>query len=609
MKKILTITAILAILLGFVNLPFYQSVTPVYADSETAPEGSAPAAEVAAAETPADAAPAVEALADEAAVDEAPASEAADGTPADEEPIGTAPADTLLPDDTALAGDEQALSESQLSGEESTEVAPSVETAENLAAQPVSEEPSGSHSEDLTDVVELISAGDLEIINEQGEALSLTSKETLNVLASSDPFFWNGVEWIGYSVSGLDCPANVTCVADPEPFKRAVAEAGAGRTIYVAGGIYNEDVVINTDNLSFVGFNAVDVQSGVELLTVTTPGYASVRSITLNANFGTTDGVYAKHVIVNGPNGWLDDGLALADVGGTVEADVILTSGGGHYVIKDQHHQANTSYEWECAEPNEVIYPGRNYRMVLKSPTHADVLQYFENHGDERSTLLDYPFNLSGADRLEDLLVGVNLSAQDAWSHSTEERVFWNLLGNAGFDSFGNNITLTAAQQSVANSVTDGTNDSIERKYAVWFLWPMLENGKSVSPLDRQLSFLSYEKPEVLGCTDPSSFNFNPRATKDSGSCEYACEWNPEIGASSPNCHKPTGDPKTPGTPTDPGDPQVNVVIVPGTADEALIIPVTGADLGTGMLLPLLGLLLTGFALLGKGIYAWVKNK
>ena len=166
------------------------------------------------------------------------------------------------------------------------------------------------------------------------------------MLSSSDPFFWNPTtnQWEGYTKDGTGCPANVVCFADLSPFQAAVSAAPVGSTIYVAQNTYAENVVIDTADLSLIGFSSVDVPDGTSSTLTYVSGYAVVDSITLNVDFNTTLGVYADMVIVNA-GGMLDDGLALADVDGEVEASVVIYSADGHYRVKDANHP-EINYEW-----------------------------------------------------------------------------------------------------------------------------------------------------------------------------------------------------------------------------------------------------------------------
>ena len=121
------------------------------------------------------------------------------------------------------------------------------------------------------------------------------------------------------------------------------------------------------------------------------------------------------------------------------------------YSARDHHHiNSSFDYEWECGEPDKLIYPNRSpYRMILRNPFDQEILDYYDNripdnNGDERA------YGLTGEQRIEDLLIAVNLSEEPGpdgyWTRLEEERTYWYLLGDTG-KGFANNqpATKTAA--------------------------------------------------------------------------------------------------------------------------------------------------------------------
>jgi hypothetical protein len=454
-----------------------------------------------------------------------------------------------------------------------TTQATSLDEVNEVAA--ASSEDNVTAEESLSEVISYLNEQNVVLENDSEEAISLSSNEAIEVLTNSDPFFWNPgtLRWEGYSVDGTSCPANVTCFADANPFQAAVNAAPSGATVYVAQNTYDEDVVINTQNLSFVSFSSINVEdAGTALAPTLISGYSSIKSLTLNVDFGTTLGVYADTVIVNS-GGKLDDGLNLVNIDGTVEASVIIYSADGHYRVQDAN-DASINYEWECGEPDTLIYPGRVYRMVLKGPMHPDILNYYENIGD------DTGLGRSTVERIDDLLEGVKRSETESWSHTNEERIFWYLLGqvgnNNGAGANGTTTILNSTQLAMATAILNRASDTEMGKLGIWFLWPILENsGTDVSPLTRQLTFMHYMTTEVYGCTNLSALNYNPVANTDDGSCRF----------------------DTPDDPSDPGDPgdgggggggttTVTTAFIPVTAqtaaggptEELFLIPVTGVD-------------------------------
>ena len=169
---------------------------------------------------------------------------------------------------------------------------------------------------DVAEIVAELSEADIVLVDEQGEAISFASEEASDILSSGDPFFWDGTQWVGYTETGTGCPTNVTCYQDDNPFQKAVSEAGDSNTIYVAAGSYDEDVQITTSNLSFVGFETIDV-SGTGTVNSITSGQALVNSFTLSTDFNSTNNVYATIVnILAGTS--IQEGVNLVVDGGTV---------------------------------------------------------------------------------------------------------------------------------------------------------------------------------------------------------------------------------------------------------------------------------------------------
>jgi len=192
-------------------------------------------------------------------------------------------------------------------------------TAETTNADADSNDSEGT-KETISDIVNVLSESEKVVADENGEILSFASAKTEKLLSSRDPFFWDGDEWIGYTVTGEGCPTNVTCQPSSTPFQTAVTEAPAGTTIYVAAGNYDEDVSINKSNLSFLGFTSITVSEGNSTIAESDyeAGNALVRSFSLNADFNTNSGVYAPIVYILSDTASIQDGISLVKEGGTV---------------------------------------------------------------------------------------------------------------------------------------------------------------------------------------------------------------------------------------------------------------------------------------------------
>ena len=573
LKKITNSIAVIVLLFSVIPFVAAVNVTSVFADGEeiTDPE-EAPPTEAIQVEQPS-----------EAPVDEAPV----------EEPV----ADTVV-EETEEPVVEDILTEEPVVEEILPEEAP---VADAASAEPET---------DLTEVIAALNENDVLVVDETGEPLSMASAAAEEILSSTDPFFWNGIEWVGYTIDGTGCPANVTCFASASPFQDAVTNAGIGNTIYVASGNYNEDVVVNTANLSFVAFHAITVpDASANVVTLDSSGYAVVKSLTLNVNFGSTDGVYADLVTVNEPGktgGRLDDAMSLSNDGGRIEADVVIYSADGYYRVKDKN-DPTINFEWECGEPNEVSYPNRTYRMTLMNPFDVDILAYYEAHGDERSALVGPNYlDLSAAERMEDLLIAVNVSEDYGfWTHGNEKLIYWNLVGNIGTDNNGANITLNATQQDMADDITSGNRDDVTRYWGIWFMYPTTENGSAVSPANRQLTFLVHDPRPVYGCMDPIAENYNPMADTvgEVDMCVYregcmdpdALNYDAEAVREDDSCRYPNTI-VTPPTNFGP-------LPIPVTGNEEFLIPVTGIDAnqisGYGLMQ---ALILLGVISLGTGM-------
>jgi len=508
---------------------------------------------------------------------EQPAAEQAAEEPIQEEVVESVEAEQL-PEEEAVTPEEEVGVE---------EEADAAAEAKELAA-----EESEESEESLAEVVEVLSEQEVEVVSEEGEVLPLASEEAAEILASTDPFFWDSVnsKWVGYTVDGTGCPANVECNASLTPFQAAVTAAGAGNTVYVASGDYAEDVIINNANQSLVAFHDVTVpDAALPNITINSSGYAVVQSITLNVALALNDGVYADKVIVNEPGqtgGRLDDAMELVSDGGRIEADVVIYGADGHYRVRDKNHP-EVNFEWECGEPNVLIYPGRTYRMTLMNPLDQTIVDYYEAHGDERN-VAPWNLDLTALERIEDLRIAVNVSEDyGSWSHSNEERIYWYLVGNTGSSSTSSNINLNSTQQNWADQITNGDWDDVTRYWDIWFMYPTLENGSAVSVNNRQLTFLVYDPRPVFGCIDPLALNYDPNADTDDQSCVYregcmdpaALNFDGEALVDDGSCRYESTTETPPQFVPDP-------LPIPVTGEEEFLIPVTGINLldnGFGM--------------------------
>lgn len=156
--------------------------------------------------------------------------------------------------------------------------------------------------------------------------------------------------------------------------------------------------------------------------------------------------------------------------------------------IKDN---ANPSIilENECADPYVTINLG-NHDVKLTSPDD------------------DYIIGRFGKTAIEWLKVAVNVATNQSWNDTDERYVYWNLLGY--------NEPTTPGQSAKAAAIKAGDYDDILQQVAIWFLLPVNSNG---SIANKQLTFTKVCAEKVGGCTDPSAFNYNPKANFDDNSC------------------------------------------------------------------------------------------
>jgi hypothetical protein len=116
-------------------------------------------------------------------------------------------------------------------------------------------------SENIEQVVDQITETGNEILDGNGNALSLASQQTADIL-SGDPFFADPIDPTIARVFLQDCagwtlPAGFTsgtCTASGTPVQNAITAASPGATIYITPGHYAETVSIYSNNLTIVGF-------------------------------------------------------------------------------------------------------------------------------------------------------------------------------------------------------------------------------------------------------------------------------------------------------------------------------------------------------------------
>jgi parallel beta-helix repeat protein len=202
-----------------------------------------------------------------------------DGTPPTPEPA------------SSELSDEQAPSGESGSSEEATAIEGTDAVTDELVTPQVAVE-----TETVADVVETLGEVDAVLRDEDGDPISFATQEAAEVLGSSDPYFFDGVNWIGYSASGI-CPAIVTtCNTNSTPFQAAINAAPAGGTIFVEPGTYTEQLIINKSMVIQGSGSANTFIQAPAILNAGTNGERSIITIT-----GATTSVDLAGFTVQGP--------------------------------------------------------------------------------------------------------------------------------------------------------------------------------------------------------------------------------------------------------------------------------------------------------------------
>jgi hypothetical protein len=399
----------------------------------------------------------------------------------------------------------------------------------------------------------------------------------------------------------------IDLVAESIKFENTTIEdQGVSPVVNVASGIYDQSVVFNDAGLSFQAFNPIiSLPSNTLAGKGVGTGFATLNQITLNADFGTTNGVYANKVIVNNESsgiytgdGWLDDGLTLANISNpnaTIEATIKMETSGSLMVkISDPLH-SGVKYEWECGEPN--IWLNSNYsRMVFKLPEHPDIISYYragftnpDTDGKRNSTT-----DIGAIERLGNLLKAVNINneAVITWDETDEKFIYWYLLGNRGKGISDEVISSglnegdpiygpTSSRQDKVSTVKDPLTNS-GNNWGIWFLWPKALEGNDNDGKPRingtQLTFITYDPAVVPGCIAENGCI--PVYTCDKGYEEIngKCVEIPEDPTDpTPTPEDPVGDDPTPPTIVRLA---AAPAVQPQAARAALVIPVTGGKGG-----------------------------
>jgi parallel beta-helix repeat protein len=146
--------------------------------------------------------------------------------------------------------------ETEPSGSSENESAPDAEQDQDQSATESEDENQAvqftESTEDLRDIVGVISQTDSILIDEQGNPVPLASNEALEGLQAPDPWFVNSsgeVEAYLTDCTGWTPPDGYlgTCTVTSTPIQSAVDAAPAGSIVYVEDGVFREQVTINKD--------------------------------------------------------------------------------------------------------------------------------------------------------------------------------------------------------------------------------------------------------------------------------------------------------------------------------------------------------------------------
>lgn len=277
------------------------------------------------------------------AADEAPTEEPPSGEDSGEGDAQSAPAEEAAP--AAEAEATEAAPEGEAAAESTDEEAPGLlaeatETVLDLLGIDPTPEPEGADADaepaadeiaplELVEVVEAMAETGMQVIDaESGETLPLATEEAADILGGSDPYFFNGTNWVGYT-SGTSCPAPVTVcntgVVNPVQTAISAASSLSNPTVYVETGTYQEQVFINYPmTLQAVGAVTILAPATINNPNEFSSGANTNQAIVLVQN---TDGVTIDGFTIDGANGGNNDyrytGIGFNNAGGVISNNTV----------------------------------------------------------------------------------------------------------------------------------------------------------------------------------------------------------------------------------------------------------------------------------------------
>jgi hypothetical protein len=595
--KITNALATLAIMLGMMLLPFFSSISSVYAQEEDIPADNSGEQEVATTS------PTVESEITTATIvfeEEKPVEETSEENAA----VETVQSESIEEVTEVISEELDEVVVEAIPEQESVEV-------EKILSEETTESADSEKEAELNAVVEDLADLGAVLLDENQEPVSLTSPEAVEILLAPDPYFVRGgvthrflTDCTGYPIDAFN-----TCTQTSTPIQDAVYDVRdnglpTDSTIYVEFGTYNENVIITVDDLTLYGDPGGLTTEGAGPLAPTLDG----------AGLANRTGFYVDAVNVSIIGFIIQNfgsGIELVPSGNasfTAENNTIQDNDIGvynknavpgielHYnnfnnnilAIKNddvrglQYIQAQNNW-WGCADGPIVQYLDKTETKHVLWSTKAEVdpanypgcqVLYGENskwnHQIQTDDYSPFKINLGGeiVEGCTDenaLNFDVNANKDDASCEFEEETKKYNLL----LDPYCVDVN---GEPSLAWAIINPNNFNVDASWS-------LDSANGSGTLAPGTTFVGYTLDGPDGHTLNVSWGFGSGSQTSSELCA------------------PVNEKKI-------TDSQVQVV-----ADivENLLIPVTGAEFELSAMMPYAGSLLVGIGLFVKGLLG--KNK
>lgn len=211
-----------------------------------------------------------------------------DGTPPPDVPAVVDPSAEASP----APDQEQAVDPAAPVSQEAT-----VETAP-AAEQPAVEDAPAAPDLTIHEALEQLPAeASVVVVDTNGEALPLASQAAAEVVASADPYFWDGTQYVGYSPTGqcplvvdICNPAQMPIAAAVKAFAQSQAPSGL---IYIESGTYNETIEISGSYLNLSNLRGLSGENNPiingDLYLSDLPDWFRVEGLTLNGTLFATN--------------------------------------------------------------------------------------------------------------------------------------------------------------------------------------------------------------------------------------------------------------------------------------------------------------------------------